>query len=290
MAWTHTRDSRQEGRPASRRRAAQANRIRRRRLTHQPLVLPAPYSCPKPSSFPAVTTAEVYVSPARVASSHGRGRYGVLAVAMGLLAAALPLVGLVSLLLRDQLDLGWSNHAVHFAVFMTVGVGVFVLAYAAGEAANRRGDARVLLISLAFLATGGFLGLHAVGTAGISSRTSMRGSRSRTHWSLFSPRCSHSRPALSISASRSRRSWCDTAWRCAVPCSRPCGVVRLDGRRAAAAARAWQRGRLAQRACRAGRPWRRCLRHRGCSLLVRLSRAERLVAGQRDRLLCLARR
>jgi class 3 adenylate cyclase len=84
-----------------------------------------------------------------------------------MLAATLPLVGLVSLLLRDQLDLDWTNHAVHFAVFMTVGVGVFVLGYAAGEAANRRGDARVLLISLAFLATGGFLSLHAVGTAGI---------------------------------------------------------------------------------------------------------------------------
>ena len=86
---------------------------------------------------------------------------------MWILAAALPLVGLVSLLLRDQLDLDWSNHAVHFSLFLTVGVGVFVLAYAAGEAANRRGDARVLLISLAFLATGGFLSLHAVGTTGI---------------------------------------------------------------------------------------------------------------------------
>jgi hypothetical protein len=32
-----------------------------------------------------------------------------------------------------------------------------VLAYSAGEAALRRGDARVLLIALAFLATGGFL-------------------------------------------------------------------------------------------------------------------------------------
>ena len=43
----------------------------------------------------------------------------------------------------------------------------FILGYAAGEAANRRGDARVLLLSLAFMATGGFLGLHALGTPGI---------------------------------------------------------------------------------------------------------------------------
>jgi Adenylate and Guanylate cyclase catalytic domain len=41
------------------------------------------------------------------------------------------------------------------------------LGYTAGEAANRRGDARVLLLSLAFMTTGGFLGLHAVGTPGV---------------------------------------------------------------------------------------------------------------------------
>ena len=39
----------------------------------------------------------------------------------------------------------------------------FVLGYAAGQAANRRHDARVFLLSLAFMATGGFLGLHALG-------------------------------------------------------------------------------------------------------------------------------
>jgi class 3 adenylate cyclase len=38
------------------------------------------------------------------------------------------------------------------------------LGYAAGEAANRRQDARVFLLSLAFMATGAFLGLHALGT------------------------------------------------------------------------------------------------------------------------------
>ena len=55
-------------------------------------------------------------------------------------------------------------------LFLAVGAGLFVLAYAAGEAADRRGDARVLLISLAFLATGGFLGLHALGTPASCSR------------------------------------------------------------------------------------------------------------------------
>lgn len=115
-----------------------------------------------------MTTVDLHLPPVSLASGKGGvRRRSALTGAMWILAAALPLVGLVSLLLRDQLDRDWSNHAVHFSLFLTVGVGVFVLAYAAGEAANRRGDARVLLISLAFLATGGFLSLHAIGTTGI---------------------------------------------------------------------------------------------------------------------------
>jgi adenylate cyclase len=85
-------------------------------------------------------------------------------VVVGLVAAALPLVGLVSLLLRSQLDPHIENYRLHFVVFGIVGAVAFVLGYTAGEAANRRGDARVLLLSLAFMATGGFLWLHAVGT------------------------------------------------------------------------------------------------------------------------------
>jgi class 3 adenylate cyclase len=88
-------------------------------------------------------------------------------VAVGVVAAVLPLVGLVSLLLRSQLDPHFENYRAHFVVFGTVGGLAFVLGYAAGEAANRRGDARVLLLSLAFMATGGFMGLHAAGTPGI---------------------------------------------------------------------------------------------------------------------------
>ena len=92
-----------------------------------------------------------------------RARKGAL-VAMALGVAALPLVGLVSLLMRSQLDPHIENYPVHFVVFGVVGAVAVGLGYAAGEAANRRGDARVLLLSLAFMATGGFLWLHALGT------------------------------------------------------------------------------------------------------------------------------
>ena len=114
-----------------------------------------------------MSTAELHLSHATFAPRQGRRARSALAVGAWALAAALPLVGLVSLLLREQLDPNWHNHRVHFTLFLAVGVGVSVLAYAAGDAANRRGDARVQLISLAFLATGGFLGLHALGTAGV---------------------------------------------------------------------------------------------------------------------------
>ena len=94
-------------------------------------------------------------------------RRSTLVAAAWIVAALLPPIGLVSLLARSMLDPGWANHRVHFVLFLSVAVIDFVLAYAAGDAARRRGDARVLLISLAFLATGGFLGLHAIGTAGV---------------------------------------------------------------------------------------------------------------------------
>ena len=99
-----------------------------------------------------------------VGPSRQRIRAGAIAE---LLAVALPLIGLVSLLLRSQLDPHFENYRVHFVLFGVVGTIAFVLGFAAGEAANRRGDARVLLLSLAFMATGGFMGLHALGTRGV---------------------------------------------------------------------------------------------------------------------------
>src|SRR5262249_3590188 len=101
-----------------------------------------------------------------VEEAHDRFRLRA-GLAAGVVAAALPLIGLVSLLLRRQLDPHLENYRLHFVLFGLVGGLAFVLGYAAGESANRRGDARVLLLSLAFMATGGFMGLHAFGTPGV---------------------------------------------------------------------------------------------------------------------------
>ena len=102
----------------------------------------------------------------RRARAAARRRTGTRSTAAALfaVAATLPLVGLVSLLLRSRLDPHFESYRLHFVVFGVVGSVAFARGYAAGEAANRRRDARVFLLSLAFMATGGFLGLHALGT------------------------------------------------------------------------------------------------------------------------------
>ena len=80
---------------------------------------------------------------------------------------ALPLLGLLLLLRRPGLDLHWEHHPAHFwLVLLTAALSV-VLAFGTGTAAVRRGDARVLLVSLTFLSGAGFLGLHALATPGV---------------------------------------------------------------------------------------------------------------------------
>jgi class 3 adenylate cyclase len=87
----------------------------------------------------------------------------------GLTAAALatPLAGLVLLLARPSIDHTWEHHPSHFWLVLTSAAVAAVLAYATGAAATHRGDARVLLLSVAMLAPAGFLGLHALATPGV---------------------------------------------------------------------------------------------------------------------------
>ena len=82
-------------------------------------------------------------------------------------AIVIPLAGLGLLLARPELDLEWEHHPSHFwLVLVTAGVNV-VLAYVTNVAAGRYRDARLVLISLAFLSSAGFLGLHALATPGV---------------------------------------------------------------------------------------------------------------------------
>jgi adenylate cyclase len=88
---------------------------------------------------------------------------------IGLTAAvlAVPLLGLALVLWRPALDVRWENHPAHFWLVLSTALISAILAYATGEAAVRRGDARLLYVSLAFLSSAGFLALHALATPGV---------------------------------------------------------------------------------------------------------------------------
>jgi adenylate cyclase len=79
----------------------------------------------------------------------------------------LPLAGLAVLLAAPEADVVWEHHPSHFWLVLGAALTNTVLAAATGEAARRRGDARLVLVSLAFLAAAGFLALHALATPGV---------------------------------------------------------------------------------------------------------------------------
>ncbi len=88
------------------------------------------------------------------------------AVAAGAVLLALPIAGLVLLLVEPDADAHWQHRPTHFWLILGTALVNVVLGLAASEAARRRGDARASLVSLAFLSSAGFLALHALATPG----------------------------------------------------------------------------------------------------------------------------
>jgi adenylate cyclase len=81
--------------------------------------------------------------------------------------AAAPLLLLVVLLARPTIDNDWENHPAHFWLVLGAALVATALGFSVTTAARRRRDARLLLISLAFVASAAFLGLHALATPGV---------------------------------------------------------------------------------------------------------------------------
>jgi class 3 adenylate cyclase len=98
-----------------------------------------------------------------VAASGARTRRGAVASAT-LAAAVIPACGFALLLAAPDLDVRWEHHPSHFWIVVLAAATTAALAYTTGDAADRRGDSRLFLVSLSFLAAGGFLALHALAT------------------------------------------------------------------------------------------------------------------------------
>ncbi len=84
-----------------------------------------------------------------------------------LVLLALPAAGLALLMARPELDLEWKHQPSHFWIVLVSAVISAVLAVLTHATAARHRDARIVLLSLAFLASAGFLGLHALATPGV---------------------------------------------------------------------------------------------------------------------------
>jgi hypothetical protein len=82
-------------------------------------------------------------------------------------ALVLPLVGLALLLAVPGIDVRWEHHPSHFWLVLGVAFVDTVLGLAMSEAATRRDDVRLFLVSLALLASAGFLALHALATPNV---------------------------------------------------------------------------------------------------------------------------
>jgi adenylate cyclase len=85
-------------------------------------------------------------------------------VAAGAAATLVPLALLLLFRAAPDLDRRWESQPAHFWLVLAAALLSLGLGYAISMAARRRRDARLFLISLAFMASAGFLGLHALAT------------------------------------------------------------------------------------------------------------------------------
>jgi class 3 adenylate cyclase len=83
------------------------------------------------------------------------------------LAVVAPAVLLAVLLARPGADRSWESHPAHFWLVLSAAGSSVALGVAVNAAARRRRDARLFLISLGFVASAAFLGLHALATPGV---------------------------------------------------------------------------------------------------------------------------
>jgi adenylate cyclase len=81
--------------------------------------------------------------------------------------AVAPLLLLAVLLARPAIDGEWENHPAHFWLVLGAALVATALGFSVTTAARRRHDARLFLISLAFIVSAAFLGLHALATPGV---------------------------------------------------------------------------------------------------------------------------
>jgi class 3 adenylate cyclase len=82
-------------------------------------------------------------------------------------AAVVPAVLWMIMLAKPAADERWESHPAHFWLVLAAALASVGLGYSVLVAGRRRRDARLFLVSMAFLASAAFLGLHALATPGV---------------------------------------------------------------------------------------------------------------------------
>ncbi|WP_222106610.1 GAF domain-containing protein [Mycobacterium kubicae] len=99
-------------------------------------------------------------------------RGSALRTANWLMHMALPMLALWLLLARPKVDLAWDNRVAHFVLVLSAAAVSVGLGASIARAARARDDARLWLVSLVFVTTAGFFGVHALFTPGVLLDTS----------------------------------------------------------------------------------------------------------------------
>ncbi|ORW71388.1 hypothetical protein AWC23_14260 [Mycobacterium saskatchewanense] len=89
-----------------------------------------------------------------------------------LMHMALPMLALWMLLEQPQIDLAWDNRDAHFVLVLSAALVSVALGALIARASRARDDARLWLVSLVFMTTAGFFGVHALLTPGVLMDTS----------------------------------------------------------------------------------------------------------------------
>ena len=85
-------------------------------------------------------------------------------------AALVPAALWVVVVTTPAVDERWESHPAHFWLVLAAALASVGLGSAVVTAARRRREARLLLVSLAFLASAAFLGLHALALIELGAR------------------------------------------------------------------------------------------------------------------------
>jgi class 3 adenylate cyclase len=120
---------------------------------------------------------------------------------------ALPMLALWLLLDKPKVDLEWDNRVAHFVLVLSASTVSVVLGALIARAARARDDARLWLVSLVFMTTAGFFGVHALFTPGVLFDTSEADFMLPTRLGLVLAAMVALASSMTFSPARSARLW-----------------------------------------------------------------------------------